>query len=149
MTHQLGRDLSGPAREPLRPCPIYPPYFQRASGVKISRGKQSVQFHRSHVRSLQVTSLSLSRTLLHSNAMDQTIGSGQPCFSATWGTVNPFDKSVFRIIANAGIFSKCFDTVLCMAPNLLAILSWGIFIRCMRKILRSISNSVDALKSVI
>jgi hypothetical protein len=30
-------------------------------------------------------------------------------FSATWETVNPFDKSVFTSFANSGIFGKCFD----------------------------------------
>ena len=30
-------------------------------------------------------------------------------FSATWETVNPFDKSVFTSFANSGIFGKWFD----------------------------------------
>ena len=33
----------------------------------------------------------------------------QLCFSATWETVNPFDKSVFTSFANSGIFGKWFD----------------------------------------
>ena len=33
-----------------------------------------------------------------SNAKDQTAGSVQACFSATWGTVKPFNKSVFRTL---------------------------------------------------
>jgi len=34
---------------------------------------------------------------------------GQPRFSATWKTVNPFDKSAFIEFANTGIFNKWFD----------------------------------------
>jgi hypothetical protein len=30
----------------------------------------------------------------------------QPCFCATWGTVNPRDKSSFREFASIGIFPK-------------------------------------------
>ena len=37
----------------------------------------------------------------------------QPCFSATWETVNPFDKSVFISFANDGILGKWSDKVLC------------------------------------
>jgi hypothetical protein len=69
----------------------------------------------------------------------------QPCFSATWETVNPFDKSVFTSFANSGIFGKWFnksafsgiandgifakwsDKVLCGTRNLFAILSYVIF----------------------
>jgi len=35
------------------------------------------------------------RSSLPSRAMDQTMGYYQPCFSATFATVNPFDKSAF------------------------------------------------------
>ena len=110
------------------------------------RLSQSFQFHRSHVRNPQLSALNLSRSLLPSNAMDQTRGSAQLCFSATCGTVNPFDKSAFRKFGSSAIFSKWFDTVLCITPNLFASLSWGITIRFIRNILRSRSNMLNRLQ---
>ena len=113
------------------------------------RLSQSFQFHRSHVRSPQLSALNLSRSFFPSKAIGQTMGSVHPCFSATWGTVKPFNKSAFSGIANDGIFAKWSDKVLCGILNLFAILSCGRPSRCKRNILRSNSIWVEALKSAI
>jgi hypothetical protein len=83
------------------------------------------------------------------------MGSGQSCFRATCGTVKPFDnpevtrKSLFGGFANVGIFAKWSAKVLLLMPGLFAILSCGIPSWFNRKVLRSKSKRVVALKSAI
>ena len=127
---------------------------------EVSRGEQSFDSHWSHVLSPQPSSLNLSRSSLSFRACDQTIGSvqspvrssgptGQACFSATCGTVKPLDRSAFTGFGSVAIFGKWPDIVCCGAPNLFAILSWGMPRQFMRNILSSMPNWVAALRSVM
>jgi hypothetical protein len=47
----------------------------------------------------------------------------EPCLSATWGMVNPLDKSIFGQNANVGILTKCLEIDYLVTPKRLAILS--------------------------
>ena len=68
------------------------------------------------------------------------------CFSATWGTVKPRDKSLFGGNASSGIFAKWSRIVSLASPNLFATLSCGIPKRFIRNTLRSISIWIAALR---